>query len=104
MSTNKRLSSERVKAILDELPHWTREGDALTREYSFATFPDAITFVVRLAFAAEANDHHPDLKVSYRRVKVTWSTHSEGGITDKDAAGARQSDVIAISGARAEPS
>jgi 4a-hydroxytetrahydrobiopterin dehydratase len=50
---------------------------------------------MRLAFDAEAADHHPDLLVSYKRVTVTWSTHSEGGVTEKDVAGARQADVIA---------
>ena len=104
MSTSKKLSSEQIRAALDELPHWTREGETLTREYTFPTFPDAIAFITRLAFAAEANDHHPDLAVSYKRVKVTWSTHSEGAVTEKDAAGARQSDVIAASGCRAEAS
>ena len=104
MSPSKKLSSEQIKAALDELPHWTRDGETLTREYTFATYPDAISFVTRLAFAAEANDHHPDLVVNYKRVKVTWSTHSEGGVTEKDAAGARQSDVIAASGFRAEAS
>jgi 4a-hydroxytetrahydrobiopterin dehydratase len=104
MSTSKKLSSEQVKAVLDELPHWTREGEALTREYTFRTFPDAVAFVTRLAFDAEANDHHPDLAISYKRVKVTWSTHSEGGVTQKDAVGARQSDVIAASGCRADAS
>ena len=101
MSASKKLSSEQVKAVLDELPHWTREGDALAREYTFRTFPDAIAFVTRLAFDAEANDHHPDLTISYKKVKVTWSTHSEGGVTEKDAAGARKSDAFAASG-RAE--
>jgi 4a-hydroxytetrahydrobiopterin dehydratase len=99
---SKKLSVERVKAVLDELPNWTREGDALAREYAFASFPDAIAFVNRLAFDAQANDHHPDLFISYKKVKVTWSTHSEEGITEKDAVGARQSDVIAMGGCRAE--
>jgi len=104
MSATKKLSPDAVKAVLDELPHWTRDGDALTREYTFLSFPDAVAFVTRLAFDAQANDHHPDLQLIYKRVKVTWSTHSEGGVTEKDAAGARQSDVIAASGCRAEPS
>ena len=47
----------------------------------------AVAFIVRLGFAAEAADHHPDLLVNYKRVTVTYSTHSEGGLTDKDFAG-----------------
>ena len=69
--------------------------NALVRQFTFRGFPDAIAFVTRLAFDAEANDHHPDLAVSYKRVTVTWSTHSEGGVTEKDVAGARQADAIA---------
>ena len=58
-------------------------------------FPEAIAFVVRLGFAAEAADHHPDLLINYKRVKVTYSTHSEGGLTDKDFDGARAATLIA---------
>ena len=65
------------------------------RKYTFAGFPDAIAFVTRLAFEAEAADHHPDLLVNFKRVTVTWSTHSDGGITEKDFAGVTQSDMIA---------
>ena len=69
--------------------------DALTRQFTFKGFPDAIAFVTRLAFDAEAADHHPDLQVSYKRVTVTWSTHDEGGVTEKDFEGARQANAVA---------
>ena len=58
--------------------------NALDKEFEFPTFPDAIAFVDRLAQAAEAADHHPDIDIRYRRVRVRWSTHSAGGVTDKD--------------------
>lgn len=90
-----KLSAADVKKQLAETPGWTHSGDAIHKLYTFETFPDAIAFVTRLAFDAEAADHHPDLKVSYRKVTVTWSTHSEGGVTKKDFDGARQSDMIA---------
>ena len=76
-------------------PGWSRKGDTITRLFTFEGFPDAIAFVTRLAFDAQAADHHPDLQISYRKVTVTWSTHSEGGVTEKDFAGVRQSDMIA---------
>jgi 4a-hydroxytetrahydrobiopterin dehydratase len=76
-------------------PGWTRRGDAIEREYTFPAFPDAIAFTTRLAFAAEATDHHPDLTIAYRRVAVRWTTHSDGGLTEKDFAGAAESDRIA---------
>ena len=90
-----RLPDDVVTTRLKQLPGWSREGDALVRKFSFASFPDAIAFVSRLAFDAQEADHHPDLLISYRRVTVTWSTHSDGGITEKDFAGAAQSDMIA---------
>lgn len=90
-----KLSDRAIDTRLRKLPSWVREGDALVRKFTFATFPDAIAFVTRLAFDAEAADHHPDLVVSYRKVTVKWSTHSDGGITEKDFAGAAQSDTIA---------
>jgi 4a-hydroxytetrahydrobiopterin dehydratase len=90
-----KLSAHEIEARLEELPGWSARDNALVRQFTFRGFPDAIAFVTRLAFDAEANDHHPDLAVSYKRVTVTWSTHSEGGVTEKDVAGARQADAIA---------
>ena len=54
------------------------------RELEFASFEAAISFVTRLAELAEREDHHPDIDIRYRRVTVRWSTHSAGGITDRD--------------------
>ena len=90
-----KLSDKDIDARLAGLSGWAVEGKALVRHYTFSTFADAIAFVTRLAFDAEAADHHPDLTISYRRVHVTWSTHSEGGITEKDFEGAKQSEMIA---------
>jgi len=90
-----KLSSSDIDARLGKLPGWSRKGDAITRQYTFRGFPDAIAFMTRLAFDAEAADHHPDLQVNYRRVTVTWSTHDEGGVTEKDMDGAKQADAIA---------
>lgn len=89
------LSADAIHSALRDLPGWALEGHALVRQYTFASFPDAIAFATRLAFDAEAADHHPDLLISYRKVTVTWSTHSEGGVTEKDLAGARASDAAA---------
>ncbi len=64
--------------------HWAEIDDALLRELEFADFRAAIAFVNRLADLAEAEDHHPDIEIHYRRVTVRWSTHTAGGITDRD--------------------
>lgn len=89
------LQPDVIRTALGEFPGWTTDGQALVRQYTFASFPDAIAFATRLAFDAEAADHHPDLLISHRKVTVTWSTHSEGGVTEKDLAGVRASDAAA---------
>ena len=63
---------------------WREADGALERTFEFASFPEAIAFVNRLAELAEQENHHPDVAVSYRRVTVRWTTHSAGGITDRD--------------------
>ena len=89
-----RLTPDEIATALSGLPGWTFEKDALTRRFRLPSFPDAIAFVTRLAFEAEARDHHPDLFVSYRNVTVTWATHSAGGVTTKDVEGARETDRV----------
>jgi 4a-hydroxytetrahydrobiopterin dehydratase len=83
------LTESQIAEALTGLPGWSREGDRVRKEIAFPSFPDAIAFLVRLAFQAEAADHHPDLTVHYRRVTVAYWTHSEGGLTAKDVEGAR---------------
>jgi 4a-hydroxytetrahydrobiopterin dehydratase len=63
---------------------WQEQDNALVREFELPSFPAAIEFVDRLAELAEREDHHPDIDIRYRRVTVRWSTHSAGGITEKD--------------------
>lgn len=89
------LSQDDISTRLAALADWSYKESALVRTYTFGSYPDAIAFVTRLAFAAEAADHHPDLHVSYRKVTVIWTTHSAGGVTTKDFDAARQSDMIA---------
>jgi 4a-hydroxytetrahydrobiopterin dehydratase len=73
---------------------WPEVDGALEREFVFDGFPAAIAFVNRLAEAAEAADHHPDITISFKRVTVRWTTHSAGGITDRDREMARQADDL----------
>ena len=91
-----KLSDKDVATRVAGLPGWAVESNMLVRTYVFSGFPDAVAFVARLAFDAEAADHHPDLTIHYKRVRVVWSTHSEGGVTEKDFAGVAQSDAIAL--------
>ena len=89
------MAQKRLKRRIGELPGWRLDGDAITRQFTFAGFPEAVAFIVRLGFAAEAVDHHPDLLINYKRVTVSFSTHSEGGLTEKDFDGARSATAIA---------
>lgn len=89
------LNDSDARRRLQELPGWTLDGNALKRQFAFAGFADAVAFVVRLGFAAEAADHHPDIMVNYKRVTLTFTTHSAGGLTEKDFAGAADADALA---------
>lgn len=79
-----RLSDIAIQRELGRLPGWSRRGDALVKSYPFASYLAGVDFVHRVAQAAEAANHHPDLDVRYGKVVCTLSTHSAGGITQKD--------------------
>jgi 4a-hydroxytetrahydrobiopterin dehydratase len=90
-----KLERSEVERRMKDLNGWRLQGDEITKKYSFAGFPEAIAFVNRLAPEAEAADHHPDININYKRVTLTYSTHSEGGLTEKDFAGAALADRLA---------
>jgi 4a-hydroxytetrahydrobiopterin dehydratase len=89
------LSEDEIRAALDGLPGWELVDTEIAKEYRLSGFAGAITFVVRLSYEAQAADHHPDLDIRYDRVRVTLSTHSEGGVTDKDLDLARAIEAVA---------
>ncbi|HSH45744.1 MAG TPA: 4a-hydroxytetrahydrobiopterin dehydratase [Longimicrobiales bacterium] len=80
------LDDTEIRARLDALNGWTLDGNAIRKTYTLDSFRDAIAFVNRIAEAAEQVDHHPDIDIRYDRVGCTLSTHSEGGLTDRDFA------------------
>ena len=88
------LSEQEIRTALAGLPGWELVGDEITTEYHLGGFPGAVAFVVRLSYEAEAADHHPDLDIRYDKVRVTLSTHREGGITAKDLDLARAIDAV----------
>jgi 4a-hydroxytetrahydrobiopterin dehydratase len=92
------LSKDDIRAALSELPGWELAGDEIAKEYEFPDFRAAVAFVNRLADRAEAVNHHPDLEIHYNRVRVSLSTHSEGGITTQDTSLARVIEGLAPSG------
>lgn len=90
-----KLTDSAIKSRMDSLPGWSLEGDAVHRKFTFAGFPDAVAFVVRLSFQAEAADHHPDILINYKRVTISYTTHSAGGLTVKDFEGAAGAQALA---------
>ena len=79
-----RLQQPQRDAFVAQHPDWTLDGEEISRTFVFADFPEAIAFVTRAAFAAEAADHHPDIDIRWNKVKLTLSTHSENALTAKD--------------------
>lgn len=88
---NTPLSPSEIEIALSGLPGWKFEGDALEKTFKFHTFREAMSFIVRLAFEAEAIDHHPDLRNVYNRVTLRLNTHdADGKVTAKDVDLARR--------------
>lgn len=86
---------ERTAALAD-LPDWQLDADgmAISRPFRFADFRSAFGFMTQVALLAEAADHHPDWSNSYATVTIRLSTHSAGGVSDKDIALATAIDRI----------
>jgi 4a-hydroxytetrahydrobiopterin dehydratase len=90
-----KLDERGIEDGLKKLTGWSRAGDAIKKQFTLGSFPDAIAFVTRHAFDAQEADHHPDILINYKRVTLTYSTHSEGGLTRKDFDGAAKADAVA---------
>lgn len=91
----KPLTSVEITDALRALPGWVQAGDALAKEFKFGSFREALSFMVRVSFEAEAMDHHPDWTNVYNRVAVRLCTHDAGGkVTAKDVALAQKIQAI----------
>jgi 4a-hydroxytetrahydrobiopterin dehydratase len=96
MATPKVLAAEEIDAALTKLPDWKRDGGAIAAAYAFASFRDALAFIVRVGFEAEALNHHPELANVYNRVSFKLSTHDAGdAVTELDIALAGRISVVA---------
>ncbi len=89
------LTADQVAERLQTVEGWRLEDKAIRKEFTFQDFPEAVLFVSALVPGAEDADHHPDIEIHYKRVILTYSTHSEGGLTAKDFAGAAMADEVA---------
>lgn len=84
------LDDAALERALAELPEWSRDGNEIVRVVRRADFRDAVTFIGAIADEAERANHHPDLCLrGYRTVEIRLTTHSEGGVTERDLALAR---------------
>ena len=84
------LSPDQIEEVLQTNPGWTMREGKLTREWTFKNFVQAMEFVNQVAALAEAAGHHPDIDIRYNRVSLGLVSHDAGGITQRDAAMAKQ--------------
>jgi 4a-hydroxytetrahydrobiopterin dehydratase len=89
------LTAADIDQQLAALSGWARVDQAIRKQFTFQDFPEAVLFVSALVPGAETADHHPDIEIHYTRVTLTYSTHSEGGLTQKYFDGARAADDVA---------
>jgi 4a-hydroxytetrahydrobiopterin dehydratase len=78
------FNTTEIQERLKIMPEWSLAGDAIHKKFAFKSFMPAIAFVNRIAEAAEQANHHPDITINYSQVSISLSTHSEGGVTQKD--------------------
>jgi 4a-hydroxytetrahydrobiopterin dehydratase len=90
-----RLDEAALASLLASGAGWTRDGNALTKTYTFKGFKGAVAFVNRVADAANATNHHPDIHLEgYKRVRIVLTTHIAHGLTDADVALAKALDGV----------
>lgn len=78
------LSQNEINQVLKTLPGWTARDNSIERVFEFKDFAGAMEFVNRVATAAEAANHHPDILINYNRVTLRLSSHDSGGVTQRD--------------------
>lgn len=90
-----RLSDQAIAAALEDGLTWRHQGSLLVHDDEFDDFGGAMRYANQVADLAEEHDHHPDIRVhGWNKVRLELSTHSEGGVTDKDVELARRVDAI----------
>ena len=88
------LTSKQISFHLKDVPNWSKRAQTIFRTFKFEGFLKSIDFVNRIARKAQKINHHPDIDIRFNRVKLTLTTHDEGGITEKDFTDARQCDEV----------
>ena len=80
----KALTKSEIDKEVDKLEDWIHKGKFIHKEFEFENFRDAFGFMTSVAIEAEKADHHPNWKNIYNKVTISLTTHSSGGLTDKD--------------------
>lgn len=78
------LTKREISSALDGLQGWQSKGEEIEKTFVLRNFVDSMGFVNKVALLSERADHHPDILIRWNKVSITLSTHSEGGITEKD--------------------
>jgi 4a-hydroxytetrahydrobiopterin dehydratase len=89
------LSKAEICERLKNMPEWSLVDSAIYKKFTFKSFMQGITFVNKIAEAAEKANHHPDITINYKQVGISLSTHSQSGVTEKDFQLAEVIDKIA---------
>lgn len=84
------LTQQDLATALVDLPDWIRTGNEIRKTFVHKDFVRAMGFVGQVGILAERADHHPDIDIRWNKVTLTLSTHSAGGLTDKDIALAKE--------------
>ena len=88
------LAPERVTALLAALREWQLDGGCIARTFRFADYHETMAFVNATAWISHREDHHPQLQVGYDRCRVSYSTHSIGGLSENDFICAAKLDAL----------
>jgi 4a-hydroxytetrahydrobiopterin dehydratase len=92
MPTKPKLSESEIDAALRAAPHWRREDRTIVRDVKTHAFSDGVRLVGEIAVLADASEHHPDVELSYGKVRFSLTTHDAGGLTELDFGLARHID------------
>lgn len=88
------LNDEEIAGLLVKLQGWIREGNAISKTYSFGNYYETMAFVNMTAWVSHREDHHPDLHVGYNQCKVGYMTHAIGGLSENDFICAAKIDAL----------
>ena len=88
------LTEAEADALLLKLPLWSRDGSCIARTYQFTNYHETMAFVNATAWISHREDHHPDLLVTYKHCRVTYTTHAVGGLSRNDFICAAKVDAL----------